>query len=101
MPLADGLQLGYSASTLPRKNDRDIDRDQLSSPSNVWFLTQGSVTHPVMTPRVRTIIELNIKHYRELLKSELDPVKRRTVEQLLAEEEAKLAKLVREEGRDK
>jgi len=51
-----------------------------------------------MTPRVRTIIELNIKHYRELLKSELDPVKRRTVAQLLAEEEAKLAKLARQQG---
>jgi hypothetical protein len=54
-----------------------------------------------MTPRVRTIIELNIKHYRELLKSELDPAERPTVAQLLTEEEAKLAKLVREEGRDK
>jgi hypothetical protein len=47
-----------------------------------------------MTPSVRMIIELNIKHYRELLKSEIDAVKRRTVARLLAEEEAKLAKLI-------
>jgi hypothetical protein len=44
-----------------------------------------------MNPSVRVIIELNIKHYRELLKSETDTVKRRTVADLLAEEEAKLA----------
>ena len=47
-----------------------------------------------MNPSVRVIIELNIKHYRELLKSEIDAVKRRTVAQLLGEEEAKLAKLI-------
>jgi hypothetical protein len=47
-----------------------------------------------MSPSARRIIELNIKHYRELLKTETDTVKRRTVTQLLAEEEAKLAKLI-------
>ena len=47
-----------------------------------------------MSPSVRMIIELNIKHYRELLKSETDAVKCRTVAQLLAEEEAKLATLI-------
>jgi hypothetical protein len=47
-----------------------------------------------MNPSARMIIELNIKHYRELLKSETDAVKRETVAQLLAEEEAKLAKLI-------
>jgi hypothetical protein len=41
----------------------------------------------------RTIIELNIKHYRDLLKNETDASKRQTIERLLAEEEAKLAKL--------
>jgi hypothetical protein len=46
-----------------------------------------------MSLSVRMIIELNIRHYRELLKSERDLSKRRTIEQLLAEEEAKLAKL--------
>jgi hypothetical protein len=47
-----------------------------------------------MSPSVRMVIELNIKHYRELLKSETNAVKRRTITQLLAEEEAKLAKLI-------
>jgi hypothetical protein len=46
-----------------------------------------------MSPSVRMIIELNIRHYRELLKTERDLSKRRTIEQLLAEEKAKLAKL--------
>jgi hypothetical protein len=39
------------------------------------------------------IIELNIRHYREILTNETDPPRRRKIEQLLAEEEAKLAKL--------
>jgi hypothetical protein len=43
------------------------------------------------------IIELNIRHFRERLKSETDPSKRQTIAQLLAEEEAKLAKLSSEE----
>jgi predicted phosphatase len=42
----------------------------------------------------RTIIELNIKHYRDLLRTETDPSKRRVIAKLLAEEEAKLAKLL-------
>ena len=42
----------------------------------------------------RTIFELNIKHYRELLKSETDAAKRQTITKLLAEEEAKLARLL-------
>jgi hypothetical protein len=41
----------------------------------------------------RTIIELNIRHYRGLLTTEADPAKRRTIATLLAEEEAKLANL--------
>jgi hypothetical protein len=41
----------------------------------------------------RTIIGLNIRRYRELLKTETDPVKRQTIATLLAEEEAKLASL--------
>jgi len=41
----------------------------------------------------RAIIELNIRHYRDLLKCETDAAKRQPIERLLAEEEAKLAKL--------
>jgi hypothetical protein len=50
---------------------------------------------------VRMIIELNIKHYRNLLKTETDASKRQTVSQLLSEEEAKLAKLLTQEDKDK
>lgn len=45
-------------------------------------------------PSARAIIELNIEHYRNLLKDEADASKRRTIAKLLAEEEAKLAKLL-------
>jgi len=44
-----------------------------------------------MGPSARTIIELNIQHYRALLRSETDEAKRQTIAKLLAEEEAKLA----------
>jgi hypothetical protein len=50
-----------------------------------------------MSPSARSIIELNIQHYRGLLKTETDPSKRRTIAELLAEEETKLAKLITEQ----
>jgi hypothetical protein len=56
---------------------------------------------PGMSVAARTIIELNIKHYRKLLETESDPSKRRTIAQLLAEEEARLAKLPVEKKEDK
>lgn len=37
------------------------------------------------------IVELNVRHYRELLTTETDPAKLKTIARLLAEEEAKLA----------
>jgi hypothetical protein len=48
-----------------------------------------------MSPSVREIIELNLNHYRTLLKTEGDVAKRRTIAKLLAEEETKLVKLLR------
>jgi hypothetical protein len=39
----------------------------------------------------RTVADLNIEHYRKLLATETDAVKRQTIERLLAEEETKLA----------
>ena len=53
-----------------------------------------------MSPRARRIVELNIERYRELLKTETDPSKLRTIAKLLAEEEAKLAKLLTEKNND-
>ncbi len=47
----------------------------------------------MMGTSAREIAELNIRHYRNLLKTETDPEKRRTIAALLAEEEAKLAAL--------
>jgi hypothetical protein len=41
-------------------------------------------------PVDRTVAQLNIEHYRRLLEQEADAAKRRTLLQLLAEEEAKL-----------
>jgi len=44
----------------------------------------------------RWICRLNIEHYRKLLQTELDAQKRITIERLLAEETAKLARLCEE-----
>lgn len=38
----------------------------------------------------RTVADLNIAHFKRLLAAETDPVKRQTIERLLAEEEGKL-----------
>ena len=54
-----------------------------------------------MSVAARTIIELNIKHYRDLLRSETDAARGDTIAKLLAEEEAKLAKLLAEKSDDK
>jgi hypothetical protein len=39
----------------------------------------------------RTVARLNIEHYRRLLTAETDPSKRKLLERLLKEEEAKLS----------
>jgi len=39
----------------------------------------------------KRVARLNIEHYRKLLGTEVDEAKRRTLQRLLAEEEAKLA----------
>ena len=40
----------------------------------------------------KTVADLNIAHFKKLLAVETDPAKRLTIERLLAEEEAKLAR---------
>jgi hypothetical protein len=40
----------------------------------------------------RFVIRQNIEHYRAMLKQTTDPVRRRTIQKLLLEEEAKLKK---------
>jgi len=54
-----------------------------------------------VSPSARMIVELNIKHYQDLLKAETDASKRQTISKLLSEEEAKLAKLLTQEGKGK
>jgi hypothetical protein len=51
-----------------------------------------------MSSSPRTIIELNIRHFRELLETEQDPAKRDMIERLLAEQEQKLAVLIKKKG---
>ncbi len=41
----------------------------------------------------KTVADLNIAHFRKLLSTEIDPAKRETIARLLAEEEAKLARI--------
>jgi hypothetical protein len=53
-----------------------------------------------MSTSARVIAELNIRRYRNLLKTETDPKKRRTIAALLAQEEAKFAALSARERRD-
>jgi hypothetical protein len=40
----------------------------------------------------RTVADLNIEHFKKLLETETDPVKKQTIQRMLAEEEAKLAR---------
>jgi hypothetical protein len=55
----------------------------------------------IMSPSVRMIVELNIRHYRDLLESEQDPSKRRVISQLLVEEEEKLTAQAKAAGDDR
>jgi hypothetical protein len=54
-----------------------------------------------MSVAARLIIELNIRHYLELLERETDASKREAIANLLAEEQTKLAKLQADENSDK
>jgi hypothetical protein len=67
---------------------------------NAYLRVAINSTLPKLTMSVaaRIIIELNIKHYRELSERETDASKRETIAKLLAEEEDKLAKLQADEN---
>jgi hypothetical protein len=45
-------------------------------------------------------VDLNIAHFKRLLSTETDPVKRQTIERLLAEEEAKLPRIAAGKGNE-
>ena len=46
----------------------------------------------------KTVADLNIAHFKRLLATETDPVKRQTIERLLAAEEEKLARALAGKG---
>lgn len=50
-----------------------------------------------MNPSARTIVELNIRHFRGLLETEKDPATRETIQRLLAEQERMLVELAKKE----
>ena len=54
-----------------------------------------------MNASARMIMELNIKHFRELLKTETDASRRQVISKLLSEEAAQLAKLLKQKEVDK
>jgi hypothetical protein len=47
------------------------------------------------------IAKANIEHFKKLLETEKDPQKRAVIKRELAEEEAKLAAFLKEQGRGK
>jgi hypothetical protein len=49
----------------------------------------------------RNIARLNVEHFRHMLATESDPVKRDTIAKLLAEEEAKMRSLDGERKRER
>jgi hypothetical protein len=54
-----------------------------------------------MNTSARMIMELNIKHYQELLKTETDASKRQVISKLVSEEKDQLAKLLTRKDMDK
>jgi hypothetical protein len=101
----------HLTNSLHHKINQKFDPDQTFATAVSWCaqvsdarnFTVDLLTPEVasVSPSVRMIIELNIKHYRDLLKTETDASKRQTVSQLLSQEEAKLAKLLTQEDKDK
>ncbi|HZD89482.1 MAG TPA: hypothetical protein VE224_05245 [Pseudolabrys sp.] len=51
-----------------------------------------------MTPSARLIVELNIRHFRALLETDMDSAKRETIERLLKEQERMLHVLERKDA---
>jgi hypothetical protein len=110
---ARSMRSESSASFAPlsivlQKTARNFDPDQTFArrtrwqpkPPNAYLCVAINSTLPRlrMSVAARIIIELNIKHYRELLERETDASKRETIAKLLAEEEDKLAKLQADES---
>jgi hypothetical protein len=96
---------------LCNKNQPEFDPDQIFTFDRRW---SSKISHArifevrltnlwaaAMNASARMIMELNIKHYRELLKTETDVSKRQVISKLLSEEGAQLAKLLKRKEMDK
>ena len=60
---------------------------------NGLYLVKGEAWRLEEPAVDRTVARLNVEHYRKLLANETDETRRQTIARLLAEEEAKLARL--------
>ena len=97
--------------TLAPQNQPKFDPDQIFTFDRLWppqvsdaRIFEVRLTNlwaAAMNASARMIMELNIKHYRELLKTETDASKRQVISKLLSEEEAQLAKLLKRKEMDK
>jgi hypothetical protein len=93
------------------KNQPEFDPDQIFTFDRLWppeisharifEVRLANLWAAAMNASARMIMELNIKHYRELLKTETDASKRQVISKLLSEEEAQLAKLLKRKEMDK
>jgi hypothetical protein len=91
---------------LRHKISSKFDPDQISTSDGLWppqlselriFEVLPNLWAASMNASARMIMELNIKHYRELLKNETDASKRQVISKLLSEEQAQLKLLTRKE----
>jgi hypothetical protein len=104
-----GKQSMYRYTFAPR-NQPKFDPDQISTFDSLWFpqvsdarvfeVRLADLWAASMNTSARMIMELNIKHYQGLLKTETDASKRQVISKLLSEEKDQLAKLLARKGKD-
>ena len=97
--------------TLAPQNQPKLDPDQIFildrlwppqvSDARVFEVRLTNLWAAYMNTSARMIMELNIKHYQELLKTETDASKRQVISKLLSEEKDQLAKLLTRKDMDK
>lgn len=100
-------QLICAIISLCNKINSKFDPDQIFISDRLWLpqlsdlrIFEVRLTNPwaaSMNASARMIMELNIKHYRELLKTETDASKRQVISKLLSEEQARLKLRIRKE----
>ena len=93
--------------TFTPQNQPKFDPDQIFTFDRLWppqvsdarvfEIRLTNLWAAFMNTSARMIMELNIKHYQELLKTETDASKRQVISKLLSEEQAQLKLLTRKE----